>query len=198
MTKNTQKDRRIGRTKKMIKDTLLSLLQEQKINQISITELCNKADINRKTFYNHYPDIRNVLDEIEDDYINKYLSYLNKENILYDLADPYPFISRLTDEITQNTDLYLIISKADEYFYLKEKVKDILSKYLNNIAQQNPQIDHELFLFYIDFITAGMAAVYQQWLVSNNPMDKEKLSRLICEVVCNGSKIIIQNLTPNY
>lgn len=195
MTKNAKKDRRIGRTKKMIKAALLDLLQGQKINQISITELCDQADINRKTFYNHYSDIRGVIDEIEDDYISKYLSYLDKENILYDLADPYPFIRRLTDEIEQNANIYLMVTKTDESLYLKEKIKNQLSKHLNIISQQKPQIDREFFLFYIDFITAGIAAVYEQWLVSNKQMNKEKLSKLICEVVSNGSKIVIQSLT---
>lgn len=186
-------DRRIRRTRKSIKEALIGLLQKQKINQISITELCNQADINRKTFYNHYSGVRNVLDEIEDEYITKYLFYLNKENILYSLSDPYPFVSRLTNEIATNVNVFSVISKTEEYIYLKERIKIHLSNNLNDIIRQKPHIDNETLSIYIDFITAGMSSVYQQWLISNKQISKDKLSKLICEIVSNGSRTLIQS-----
>ena len=71
--KNIKKpDRRIKRTKNLIKQSLTDLLKERELQDISITELCDIADINRKTFYNHFPDIRAVLDEIENENIEKY------------------------------------------------------------------------------------------------------------------------------
>lgn len=191
MDNKTGGDRRTQRTKKLIKEALITLLQRQKINQISITELCNKADINRKSFYNHYSDVRNVLDEIEDEYITRYLSYLNKENILYSLSDPYPFISRLTNEIATNANVFSIISRTEEYIYLKERIKIHLSNNLNDIAKQKPDIDKETLSIYVDFITAGMASIYQQWLRSNKRIDKDKLSKLICEIVSVGSRMLV-------
>ncbi|MBR8643897.1 TetR/AcrR family transcriptional regulator [[Brevibacterium] frigoritolerans] len=49
-----KQDRRIDRTKTFLKDALLKLLSENPISKISITELCNEANINRGTFYAHY------------------------------------------------------------------------------------------------------------------------------------------------
>ena len=50
-------DRRIKYTKKIIKDCFFELLSEKDINKITVSELCNKADINRATFYRYYIDI---------------------------------------------------------------------------------------------------------------------------------------------
>jgi AcrR family transcriptional regulator len=187
-------DRRIKKTKKIISDTLVSLLQKKEIHQISITELCDQADINRKTFYNHYQGIKDVLNEIEDDYVMKYLSYLRKENKHYDLTNLHPFITRLTEEIDKKASLYMVISKKEEYVYIKEKIKNELSIYLNKIVKNEKKIDHETLFFYIDFITAGISSVYQEWLLSGKKMKKDKLNKLLCQVINNGSQIVLKTL----
>ena len=57
-------DRRIRKTKKNLKDTLVELLMEVPFEQISITELCRRADVSRITFYSHYSDKYALVDEI--------------------------------------------------------------------------------------------------------------------------------------
>jgi len=194
--KNIKKpDRRIKRTKNLIKQSLTDLLKERELQDISITELCDIVDINRKTFYNHFPNIRAVLDEIENENIEKYLAYFKKEDVLSDLTNFYPFISRLTTELDQNNSLSVILNKSDEHLYIKEKIKKQLLVCFNEVFTKNPNIDHETIFFYLDFITAGIASVYQEWLLSDKKMSKDKLSKLISEVINNGGKTFIQALS---
>ena len=49
-------DKRIRKTKKTLKTTLIKMLKEETFDQVSITELCKNADISRITFYSHYSD----------------------------------------------------------------------------------------------------------------------------------------------
>ena len=60
-------DRRVKRTKKLLRDSLFSLLQTKSINEITITELTEVADINRATFYFYYTDIFDMLDQIQNE-----------------------------------------------------------------------------------------------------------------------------------
>ena len=60
-------DRRITKTKRNLKNTLISMLPEQPFEQISITELCARAEISRITFYSHYSDKYALLDDIFND-----------------------------------------------------------------------------------------------------------------------------------
>ena len=64
-----KKDLRIELTKKMVKNSLLELLERHKSYDISVKELCDNAGINRSTFYRHYDNIADVLDEIYKDII---------------------------------------------------------------------------------------------------------------------------------
>ncbi|MDO4598725.1 MAG: TetR/AcrR family transcriptional regulator [[Ruminococcus] gnavus] len=60
-------DKRVIKTKKNLKATLIELMEEIPFEQISITELCRRAEISRITFYTHYSDKYALADEIFDD-----------------------------------------------------------------------------------------------------------------------------------
>lgn len=49
-------DRRIRKTKKLLRDALLRLLSKKSIAEITVTELTDAADVHRGTFYHHYKD----------------------------------------------------------------------------------------------------------------------------------------------
>lgn len=51
----------------MIKDSLLELLQNTPYEKITVTALCKQSEITRATFYLHYNNIDDVLDELLDD-----------------------------------------------------------------------------------------------------------------------------------
>lgn len=64
--KEKKTDRRALYTRMVIKDALLSLLAEKEYADITITDLCREAEINRGTFYLHYDNLREVMDELFD------------------------------------------------------------------------------------------------------------------------------------
>lgn len=60
-----REDRRIRHTKRAIKNAFFELMDEKPVDKISVTELCERADINRSSFYAHYVDYPAFLDELE-------------------------------------------------------------------------------------------------------------------------------------
>jgi len=179
-------DRRVRRTKKLLKDALSDLLREKSLNRITVSELCEMADINRKSFYNHYPDVGAVLNEIEDDHVNKLVSFLNQESIFYDLENPMPFLNKLTNQINANFQLYYLLIQSGELPKLTQKMKNCLSVCLTDVIDKQAGLDHETLGFYVEFIMAGIASVYQQWFLSEQKMSVEILSGLICKMVCGS------------
>ncbi len=57
-------DRRTKYTRNAIRDALMELLKTKPYSKISVTEICRLAEINRGTFYIHYYDVDDVLDDI--------------------------------------------------------------------------------------------------------------------------------------
>ena len=66
MSEVVRVDKRITKTKNNLKTALVKLLENHKIEDISIVELTKLANVNRKTFYLHYNEIPSVLREIEN------------------------------------------------------------------------------------------------------------------------------------
>ena len=65
-TPQKKEDRRVRRTKKLLTQALTQLLQEKQINEITVKELTDLADMNRGTFYLYYKDMFDMLEKIED------------------------------------------------------------------------------------------------------------------------------------
>ena len=57
MKKYTKTDRRVSKTRNAITNTLLKLMEEKPLSEITVSELTELADVNRKTFYNHYENM---------------------------------------------------------------------------------------------------------------------------------------------
>ncbi len=62
-------DRRVGRTRRAIKAALLELLREMPLEQLSIREIAERADVGYTTFYRHYPDKETLLAKVADNEI---------------------------------------------------------------------------------------------------------------------------------
>ena len=62
-------DARVKYTRMVLKKALLELMQHKPVNKITVKEVCERAELNRATFYAHYPDVRGVTEEIENEII---------------------------------------------------------------------------------------------------------------------------------
>ena len=73
-----QENRRVRMTKRCMKDALLELLDKMPLNKVSVTDICNTADVNRSTFYAYYNDIEALLSEIETEALAQYRPRRNR------------------------------------------------------------------------------------------------------------------------
>ena len=71
-----KEDLRIVRTRKLLSNTLLDMMEEESIEKISVIDLCNRAMVNRATFYAHFEDkyhlLAFALEELKDDLYAKF------------------------------------------------------------------------------------------------------------------------------
>lgn len=69
MNNQKKEDRRVRYTKKAIKESFLELFEKKPLEKISVTEICNNADINRGTFYSHYSDPYDLKRALEEEFL---------------------------------------------------------------------------------------------------------------------------------
>ena len=73
-------DVRVRYTKMFIKQSLTELLKTKPLKKITVKEICEKAEINRATFYKHYLDVYDLLDQIENQFIEELKQALKAEH----------------------------------------------------------------------------------------------------------------------
>ena len=128
-------DRRCVKTKKAIKKVFIKLMSEKNIREITIKEIADAADINRKTFYTHYADVNAVLDEIENDITGELDKILASYDIMKNRYNPYLIFKELTNIINTDVDFYKHLVQSTSNSKLLEKIKQMLKNKIIDIIQ---------------------------------------------------------------
>ena len=116
------------RTKKMIRAAFVELLGEKKnMETITVSELSERADVAKSTFYNHYDDVYGVAEEFEDELIDK-LSAVFVE-IEKDQATEYEdYVRKVIAFLKSNDELYRKAILSSDIRFFIEKLKNIIAK----------------------------------------------------------------------
>lgn len=175
---NEKLDRRKLYTRMVLKNSLIELLQDKPINAISVKEICQIADINRSTFYAHYTDLYDLLQQIEEEIIQDIentlakFTYADKDNTL-------TVTIKLLEYIVANKDsCQTLFSEHGSPSFQKKVILlaqdcaiDQWVKY-NKIA---PHIAEYISLFLVN----GSIHAIQQWLKNGMDQTPEEMARLI-------------------
>lgn len=119
-------DQRIKVTKILIGQALGSLAKEKSLSEITVKELCEKAQINRGTFYSHYKDINDLVMKIKIEFVNSFKDTLLPvfQNPTKDKLTSADLINSIISFFDANKDLCRIVIKdKDSEAYLSELLK---------------------------------------------------------------------------
>ena len=189
--KNIKVDRRSEKTKKVIREAFLILITENDISKITIKEISDLADINRKTFYAYYKDKYDLLDEIENEFIEKFVRMIDDFDFQKLLSNPYEIFYQLTKLLHHNMGICeLFINNDTLGNNLLEKIKNVMTEKLLTMMT-NKVTSNDIFLSYInDFIVAGLISAYTKWFKSDRSISLEELSQELSIIITNGTASI--------
>ena len=153
------------RSRKFIRQAFMELLKEKPFEKITVTDIVNRADINRSTFYAHYPDVMGLLDEIQEEIISFFEQYLKKANFSDLLQNPTYYLRIIIKLASENEELYRLLSNSNVATKQMEKMKKMLvDRIISTIELPERYIDSFEFEFAVRFFLGGFIDVYIQWL----------------------------------
>lgn len=179
-------DRRVLRTKKAIRNAFAQLLSEKDIDDITIKDISDTADINRKTFYNYYSGIYQIVDEIENEIVTAFEKALKDVDINKDMQTPYLIFSKLTAIINSELEFYSHLLNMNHNASLVSKVITSLKSKLKESFTSKTEIDKIKFDIIADYSISGMVSVYQSWFNSDRKIPFEHLSDVVSLLAFNG------------
>lgn len=188
---NVKVDRRIRKTKQALRFALIHLMKEKEISAITITELAEEADINRKTFYTHYSDIKGILEEIEIEFLNKLEMLIREKAFSGKDSEIYNLFTGLNEIINERLDFYSELMKVDSYNFLTRKVKNVFKSALNEkIKNMETEEPSDL---YLEFIASGILGMYIEWLQTDSKISLEELASAATKIVFHGINSLIHS-----
>lgn len=177
MEANPKTDLRVLKTKKAIRDALTQLLEEKDISQITITDIADTAVINRKTFYNYYRDIYDVIDEIENELIAVFEPMLDDIDFSRDRENPYRIFQHLNEIINSDLEFYSHLIKLDRSTTFIPKLVASLKRKLKSTFPGQLSLDSRRLDLMVEYVISGMIAVYQSWFNSDRSRSLEEVSK---------------------
>ena len=186
-------DRRIAKTKKAIYRAFAELLSEKNINDITIKDIADKADINRKTFYNYYNGIYDLTGEIENSIIDSFEQVLRNTNINELLHNPYSMFEALTRIINSNLDFYQHLISIESNSNLVSKLFKSLKTRAKEVISQYTLLDDATLDIVLDFVVSGMFTVFQHWFNSSREHSIDDLAKIVATLSFNGINGLLQN-----
>lgn len=182
-------DRRQRKTRTAIQNALLSLLREKPIESITISELTELADVNRKTFYNHYANLQQVRSELEQQYIDLFFSYVHEAPDSEADGNPTWFIHCLVQSIWSQPERARLIFESGEHIHLAQRFKELSLPYLDVLVTRYSL--HAKYLnLTVEYIVNGLVALLNQWVHSEPQMPPDEFERVATSLTYSSVKML--------
>ncbi|WP_350308612.1 TetR/AcrR family transcriptional regulator [Gracilibacillus phocaeensis] len=178
-------DRRKKYTLMTLKESFISLLNEKPFTAITVKEICEKADINRSTFYTHFADQEDLLYQIEAEIIEEMNKYLQENELVEHRS--VQMTEKLLEYIEENKDICYTLLHQQIGTNFEKRIMHIAKDFLMN---QTKIPDQEKASYLSTFIISGAIHVIKDWLANDTKQSPEQMAHIIIQFTTNGLSCI--------
>jgi len=171
-------NRKILYTKKVLSETLITLLKNKVITDISVVEVCRVADVNRTTFYKYFLDIPDLLSNIENDFMEKLRRMLESipknqinQSVPVTIENIFVFIK------TNQFYIEVLMSEKGNVNF-QRKLIELIYRYVG--ISNEPSLS-ESGIKYV-YVIQGSLAIIQLWIKNNFDAPPQKLASILYEM----------------
>ena len=168
MLKNP-KDRRAVRTASQIKEVMLDFMEKKAIHEISVSELCKVCQINRATFYDHYRDVFDLVQDMESDILMQLQELME---LVKPEQTPAEEVSNLFfGFLEEHRHQMKLLLSGERSWEFSQRLDAMIMPFFEQKVRQNYHIpdgkEHEL-QGTLQFVATGYYRFFMQTLVSES------------------------------
>lgn len=166
---NVSNNKRRKESQEKIEKIFIQLIQTIDINEVSVSDICKEAGLNRSTFYANYVDIYDLADKIRIKMLNDFFSVYTDEAISgehsYDFLKLFKHIKE--NQIFYNTYFKLGFDILPDGIPIEEK--EIIRWYGSVINTD----------YHVEFFKAGLNAILKKWLKGGCKESPEEINEVL-------------------
>ena len=184
-------DRRAQYTKMILKQSFLEIMRDKPINKITVKEVCEKAEINRATFYAHYTDVYDMLNTIENELYDVIYNSFERG---WETKSLEELLTEVCTDIKKNGEVYnIVLSENGDKSFLNRILNIAYERCIMSWTSKTYSADiSELEKIY-HFFSHGSAAVILSWVQKGMPEPPEKIAKFINEITEKGLTFLESN-----
>lgn len=174
---STGTDRRIRKTRQRLQAALLLLMKEEPLSQITMREVCRRADVGRSTPYSHFRDVEDILDQLEATFYQA----------LVQLLEDYPAKQGQEAKVAWFTQLFVLARRHGLYLELLLS-HHVRPEFLARCTQAcDACITRSLEVipssWRVTFISGALFALVRQWVMAGCRESPEQMAQLTVSLV---------------
>lgn len=195
-------DRRVRKSKRAIKQAFIQLLKENNLNRITIQQISDLADVNRGTFYLNYEDKYALLDEMENEQIEKIkgfvdirkmdLSTKTSDRFIEDFANKV--IKNVITHIEHNIEFYQVILNLERKSQIEEQLAEIVRSNIKHLIGDKDDIFGIPENYYLSYVVGSMMSMIKYWVSDENRVSVEELVNYVSTIASTGPLSIMKRM----
>src|SRR6516165_6206151 len=178
-----QTDLRVRRTHKLLWEALMAELSERSIEEITVSDICERAMVDRTTFYKHYEDKYALL---EQGIRQMYDDLLAEEEHLppsaYSVEHPPPYFTRLFEHAAHHQQFYtlMVCGEGIGHFQklLREYIAEVVSTKVGELPQANQHFAVPLDM-HAHFVSGATLSLLAWWLEHDMPFSPHQMAQYL-------------------
>lgn len=183
-----KEDRRVRITKAAIRESLIELMSTYPLSKVSVKMICEKADINRSTFYAHYQDQYDLLHKIQKEVIADIRTYLAGKTFTDDSTVTLPLLTQVLEYVRSDIPLFkvLLTGNTDNLSFQGDLMQIAWDQIMKEVGFGTPIApQHAKYLQH--FAISGFVSIIKVWIDDGTPESPEQLAGIITQLIFNGT-----------
>lgn len=189
-------DRRVRRTRRILKETFISLVHEKGYRSVTITDIVNRSDYNRATFYAHFKDKEDLTEEIMAEAIsalNNALRHPFKQSKHLEFDRLSPSAVQLFQHIYENANFYNLLNEPEPIPNIQNllinTIKNLFKEELRFISDQSLDVNNDYFISYRAY---GIFGLIIDWIKSNYALSPKDMAKQLINILNTHSPSVRQ------
>ena len=178
--KEMKLDRKTRYTRKALADSLIELMKDRSFTKITVKGLCERADVNRTTFYAHYRNNYDLLLQIEEETLAYFEDMLNKYESRRSKREIEEMVEEMLNFIANNSNsLHILLSENGDLDFQKKVLRRFMQKGLVMKYFSEKTIPEEMHEYWYAFIVNGAIGLIQHWLKNSMSIPIPALAKIL-------------------
>ncbi len=163
------------RSKRMIISALADLLQEKPLDKITVTDVVNRAQINRGTFYAHFSDIPDVINHLIMEIFSTIEQAISEEPKQF-CDIPHVLLQRIQSFLEEDMDFCRKVLNSSASAMMQEQLIQFVLDYMLQLEPVYGFGDHRLYELTIRFCAGGVGNLYRDWFAGKIDISLDQLT----------------------